>query len=73
MEILPAPVAAPECHRGDEREPKATLLPVPPWGEDRANGGQKHQGGEFRGNLKGFPSSSLGSSWKKEEKKMREL
>lgn len=59
--------AAPECHRGDEREPKATLLPMAAWGKTELMGGRRHQGGVFRGNLRGFPSSSLGSSWKGEK------
>lgn len=40
-------------------------------GRTELMGGQRHQGGVFRGNLRGFPSSSLGSSWNKEEKEMR--
>lgn len=55
-------MAAPECHRGDEREPKATLAPDGIVGGTELMGGQRLQGGVFRENLRGFPSSSLGSS-----------
>lgn len=41
-------------------------------GRTELMGGRRHQGGVFRGNPKGFPSSSLGSSWKKEEKETRD-
>lgn len=48
-------MAAPECHRGDEREAKATLLPVASWGGgDRANGRTETSRRGVQGQPEGF-------------------